>query len=348
MNTFCNALFAGVVSLTATQSVWSADQVYMRTESKPYIGRITSVTPTAVTIETQGTKAGSHEVTTNDIIRVQFDNSSDGMLRVEKSVLEGDFDTALETLEKVTDDGQRREMSEEIAFDRALCAAQIALAGRGKPHEAAVAMLKFVQASPNSFHYFQACELIGDLLVADGNLKVAQDYYGKLAQAPWPDYKMKAQIALGRAFLGMNKVAEADKSFDDALTNDAAGDLAEGQRLIARIGKARCQILTGKVDAAMATVKEMLSRSDEKNPELQACCYNAMGAALRKTGKPKEAILAFLHTHLMYSGFPDADAEAVANLEQLFIQTHNASHAQEMRQVLDERYKNSRWAKMGQ
>ena len=50
--------------------------------------------------------------------------------------------------------------------------------------------------------------------------------------------------------------------------------------------------------------------------------YNALGTALRKAGKPKEAILAFLHVHLLYSTQPDLDAEAVANLEKLFTETH--------------------------
>ena len=311
-------------------------------------GNITTMTATAVNIEsTQGRKAGPREIAVNEITRIQFDNSSDALQAAQKKILEGDFDGAMESLDKDgVDDGRRREVTEEVAFDRALCTAQAALAGRGETHTAALMMLKFLQNSPNNFHYYQACGLLGDLLVADGKIKAAQEYYAKLAQAPWPDYKMKAQIALGRAYLAMNKVAEADKAYEEALASDATGELAESQRALASIGMARCQILTGKVDQALRTTKDMLARTDEKNPELQASSYNALGAALRKTDKPKEAILAFLHTHLMFSNFLDADAEAVANLEQLFIQTHNASHASEMRQILDERYKNSRWAQM--
>ena len=73
--------------------------------------------------------------------------------------------------------------------------------------------------------------------------------------------------------------------------------------------------------------------------------YNAQGTALRKAGKPKEAILAFLHVHLTYDPPPDLDAEAVANLERLFTETHKPKHAREMREILNEKYRNSRWAK---
>jgi len=55
--------------------------------------------------------------------------------------------------------------------------------------------------------------------------------------------------------------------------------------------------------------------------------------------------MAFLRVHLMYELQADADAEAVANLEKLFIETHRPLHARDMRSILDDRYSNSRWAK---
>ena len=47
----------------------------------------------------------------------------------------------------------------------------------------------------------------------------------------------------------------------------------------------------------------------------------------------------------MYSTLPDLDAEAVANLEKLFTETHKPAHAREMHEILNEKYRNSRWAK---
>ena len=236
-------------------------------------------------------------------------------------------------------------MAEEIAFCRAYCAAQLALSGAADPTEAGKQMFAFISNSPNSFHYFKACELMGDLCVTLGKFADAQKYYAKLSQAPWPDYKIRAQVALGRSYLAQDNAAAADKAFDDALTNDAPGDLAEAQRTAARIGKARCMVLTGKTDLALHSLNEILDQTEEKNPEINAMAYNALGTALRKAGKPKEAILAFLHVHLVYSTQPDLDAEAVANLEKLFTEDHKPHHASEMREILDEKYRNSRWAK---
>ncbi|MGA2257397.1 MAG: hypothetical protein ABSG53_22290 [Thermoguttaceae bacterium] len=123
------------------------------------------------------------------------------------------------------------------------------------------------------------------------------------------------------------------------------GDLAEIQRTAARIGKARCLVLTGKTGLALRNLNEVLDRAEEKPPEINAMAYNALGTALRKANQPKEAILAFLHVHLLYSAQPDLDAEAVANLEKLFTETHKPGHARDMREILNEKYRNSRWAK---
>ena len=236
-------------------------------------------------------------------------------------------------------------MADEIVFCRAYCAAQLALSGAADPVDAGKQMFNFTTNSPNSFHYLKACELLGDIFVTLGKFADAQRYYAKLSQAPWPDYKIRAQVALGRSYLAQDNAAAADKAFDEALVIDAPGELAEAQRTTARIGKARCLVLTGKTDLALRNLNEILDQADEKNTEVNAMAYNALGTALRKAGKPKEAILAFLHVHLAYYTQPDLDAEAVANLEKLFTEDHKPNHAREMREILDEKYRNSRWAK---
>ena len=176
--------------------------------------------------------------------------------------------------------------------------AQLALSGTGDPRDAGRQMLAFINKSPNNFHYWKACERLGDLFVSIDRFADAQTFYAKLGQAPWPDYKIRAQVAVGRSCLAQGDAAAADKAFDEALNTDASGELAEVQRMAARVGKARCMVLTGRTDAALRSLNEILERTDEKHAEVNAMAYNALGTALRKAGKPKEAILAFLHVHL--------------------------------------------------
>ena len=328
-------------------TAWPIDQVYTSTAPKPYFGKIVNTSATVINFEPQR-KDGPTEIPANEVTRIIFENSPDGLLSAQKAMFDGEYEKAIDALKKETAEDKRREVGEEIVYCRAYCAAQLALSGASgapDPIDAAKQMFAFITSSPNSLHYLKACELMGDICVTLGKFTDAQKYYARLSEAPWPDYKIRAQVALGRSYLAQDNAAAADKAFDDALNNSAPGELAESQRTAARIGKARCMVLGGKTDEALRSLNEVLDRTEEKPPEVNAMAYNALGTALRKAGKPKEAILAFLHVHLAYYTQPDLDAEAVANLEKLFTETHKPDHAREMREILNEKYRNSRWAK---
>ena len=144
--------------------------------------------------------------------------------------------------------------------------------------------------------------------------------------APWPDYQIRVEVAVGRAYLAQNNAAAADKAFDEALGNACSGALADTQRTAAQIGKARCMVLNDNPEGALRSLGDVIDKLDDHNPEIAAMAYNAQGTALRKAGKPDKALLAFLRVHLMYNLQPDADAESVANLEKLFTETHKPKH----------------------
>ena len=328
----------------STGTAWPMDQIFTSTSPTAYNGKIIGVTATTISFEPQR-KGWPSEFPANEIKRIIFENSPGGLLSAQKHILDADYEKAIDALKKETPEANRQEVGEEINYCRAYCMAQLALSGAADPVEAGTQMSKFIKDSPTSFHYYKGCELLGDICVTLGKFSDAQKYYAKLGQAPWPDYKIRAQVAVGRSCLAQNDAAAADKAFSEALASDAPGELAEAQRTAARIGKARCMVLTGKTDAAIRSLNEILERTEEKNPEINAMAYNARGTAQRKAGKSQEAIFDFLHVHLMYSTLPDLDAEAVANLEKLFIDTHKQAHAHEMHEILNEKYRNSRWAK---
>ena len=92
-------------------------------------------------------------------------------------------------------------------------------------------------------------------------------------------------------------------------------------------------------------VEGILAKADPENVELHARAYNTLGNAWKKAGRDKEALLAFLHVDVLYFAVPEAHAEALANLSELWTKMHKTRRAARARNILDERYKNSRWAK---
>ena len=293
-------LIAAAFWTVSAGTAWPIDQIYTSTSEKRLLRQDHQHDGDGDQFRAAAKDAPS-EIPANEITRIIFENSPDGLLAAQKDMLDGEYEKAIDALKKEIAGGQAaRRWPRRSSFAARIARPSWRFPERADPIEAGKQMYAFITNSPNSFHYLKACELMGDICVTLGKFADAQKYYAKLSQAPWPDYKIRAQVALGRSYLAQDNAAAADKAFDDALNNDAPGELAEAQRTAARIGKARCMVLTGKTDLALRSLNEILDRTDEKHPEINAMAYNALGTALRKAGKPKEAILAFLHVHLVY------------------------------------------------
>jgi tetratricopeptide (TPR) repeat protein len=337
---------AAALALVGVSTGRAVDRVQTTAKEKPMVmGKIISISPQQIEVELLSSGGQTRQIPVNEIKEVKFEDEPGALFQARKAITDGEYGDALDKLGKLTPaETARRELATEIEYLKAYCAAELALSGNGDITEAGSQMLAFAKAHETSYHYLQACELIGNLLVAKGAYGQAEAYYRKLAEAPWPDYKMRAGIAMGRVMLAQGKAAEAAKAFDEVIASEAGGDLAEAQRMAAQVGKARTMAAGNQVDGAIRSLQKIIADADADNEELHALAYNALGTALRKAHKPQEALLAFLHVDLLYNSNSETHAEALANLEQLFTELHKPEHAKRIRTTLDQRYKNSRWA----
>jgi tetratricopeptide (TPR) repeat protein len=308
-------------------------------------GEITQITPAKVVIEHGG---AAEEIPSIEVQSVFFDGESLTMKAVHNDVRDGNIQKAAEHFDVVQVKGTpRKEIQQEYDFYSAYIAAKLATAGEGKIDEAGHKMLAWVNANPTSLHYYDACQILGDLLLGLRRYDQACSYYNKLSDSPFPELKMRAGVATGRTLLLEKKTAEAQKAFAAVLAVSTTGDLADSQRLIATLGKARCAIEMGRSDDVIKTIEEIIEKTDsEQNPEVMATAYNTLGAAYRKAGKTKEALMAYLHVDVMetYAKCADAHAEALANLVDLWTELRQPDRANKARHTLSENYKNSPWA----
>ena len=132
--------------------------------------------------------------------------------------------------------------------------AKLALNGEGEIAVAGRQMIGFTKKHPTSYHYFEACETVGDLLVAARSYGPATEYYNRLrTEAPWPDYRLRASVAIGRALASRPRLILADEptgNLDEA-TGDAVLDLMLA--LVAETGAALLMVthsthLAGRLD----------------------------------------------------------------------------------------------------
>lgn len=304
---------------------------------------VTKVGKTAVEYEE---RSAPKSIAVNEIDHIIYSGEPSTVRTARSHVLSGRYNDAMEQIGRINAaDVTRKEVQQDLDFYKVFCQAQLALGGEGQIAEAGRDMVGFINSNSDSYHYLQALEVVGDLLVANRAYEPAATFYTKLGQeAPWPDYKMRAGVAVGRSLLAQNKPQEALKEFEKVLATQADGAMAEKQKAAATLGKARCLAETGQVPQAIEMIEAMIAKTDPESGDLLAQAYNALGTALRKSNDTKAALLAFLHVDVLYFTNRMAHAEALANLAVLWNEVHQTERAMEARQLLQDRYKNSPWA----
>jgi tetratricopeptide (TPR) repeat protein len=287
------------------------------------------------------------QIPANEIQAIFYDGEPGDLRAAKNHVLAGRFAEAWTALKKIDKTPDRPDVVQDIEFYKALCASKLALAGNMKIADAGRMMKAFADANSKNYHYFDASEMVGDLLVAAGAYAPAAEYYARLDAAPWPDYRMRAGVASGRALLNQGKTEEALAAFDKVLATKAEGDSAQQQQLAATLGKAAALLALKKSDEAIKLVEAFLDKADPENAPLMARAYNILGTAQRQAGRNEEARLSFLRVDVLYASAHDAHAEALANLVDLWEKDHKTERANRTRKTLEERYPESPWAKKG-
>ncbi len=338
-------LIMGLTIVTPAGAQGVADRVRLVRGGES--GEIIAMTPLELTIN-KGLP-GTRAIPVNEIKTVQFDGEPSELTQARVNASNGAYKNALDALEKVDLSSVRRDfVKQDIEFYKAWSAAKLALAGEREIGETGRQLSSFVRSYPQNFHNLAAVEMMGDLLMAGGRFEDAQKQYAKLAVAPWAEYKMRAAVAVGRTLQAQKKHAEAIQQFDAALAVAGEAADAEHQRLAATLGKAVSMAETGGVDEAVNIIEKVIHDTDPQQKELHARAYIALGKCYEKAGKAKDALLAFLHVDVLYNTVPEAHAESLAHLAPLWQAIGQEERAREARQMLKERYGNSRWATQAQ
>ncbi|MCO6453902.1 MAG: hypothetical protein J5I93_01190 [Pirellulaceae bacterium] len=340
--TWCAAwlLALGLPTLALAQL---EDQVYT-SGGAPTRGTITAMSPAEVTIDTTG---GSRVIAVNEIRKIQFGGEPGELRTARDRVGSGQLEDALDNLNKLNPaDLQRDVIRQDVEFYKAYCQGKLALTGGGDKATAVRQMLDFASKNSGSYHFFESAELLGDLALALGSYDNAVKYYGSLARAPWPEYQMKSAVLEAAALRAQQNFSGALTKYDQVLGMGLDTAEATNQKLLAQVGKAYCLAETGQPDAGIKLVEAVIAANDpQQSPVLFGRAYNALGAGYRKLGQTKDALLAYLHTDLMFYQEPDTHAEALYYLSDLWAASNRSDRAVRARSLLKDKYSGSLWAK---
>jgi tetratricopeptide (TPR) repeat protein len=309
-------------------------------------GSIVKMTPVEVTLDVQRREK---KFPVNTIVSINFDLEPLDLKTARRYVSGGQYDMALQKLEAINlPDISREPILADIAFYKAYANAKLALGGGDKTqkNDAIREMVGFTSKhKEDNYHYFEAIEMLGDLAVGIGDFDRAIEQYVVVGRAPWPSHKLRAKVLEGRAYESQEKWAEALERYELVLRVDSGIEGAEEQKLFAILGKAACLAATGKHEEGIKIVEEVVARGDPSDSALFANAYNTMGKCYQLSNKPKDALLAFLHTDILFYTAPEAHAEALSHLIDLWTQMDRPERALQARTVLKQRYPGSIWNK---
>ena len=308
---------------------------------RPIRGTVESYTPDNIVIQTSD---GKKDVSPASVRLIRFDGSND-LVRAKSAYTDGRYAACKEGLENISDQPDREVLKQEIDFYLAAAAAQLALqGGKVSLDQAARDMDGFLKAHPNSFHYYPALGMFGDLAMAMGRFDAASNQYEKTAACEWPKLSMEGKLKLGKAKLYSGEYGPAIQAFQETEANNGAEDYAVQSKLIAQCLRAQALALQGKPEEGRALVSKIIENENSKNIELFAHANNALGVCFVEEGKTKEAIRAFLKTDLLFTLDPDCHAQALYQLVNLWAKNERPDRAARARQKLTERYRNTYWA----
>ena len=236
----------------------------------------------------------------------------------------------------------------EVEYYRAEATARLALMGGADATQAGKALLDFLtRYGKQTHHYFPALERTAELAAMLGSYPFAIQQYEQIhREAPWPPWKLRALVLKGEIEAEAGRFEDALKSLQRAGEMALADAEAQLWKDRAKVAMAVALAGLGKPQEGAKLVHEVIiSRDSERDHELFGRAYNALGICHMKAGQPKDAVLAFLHTDLLFNRVAEVHAQALYYLGQLWQQLRQPDRAVRARSLLRDRYGSTVWAR---
>src|SRR5689334_6367823 len=167
-------LLCAVILIVSPRICSAADRIRLVRGSDS--GEVSDMSPTEIAINKGA--PGSRTIAVNQIKSIQFDGEPAELSQARVSVANGALAKAAQLLQKVDATGIQRDfIKQDLDYYKAYVAARRALAGEGQITDAGRQLNAFVRSYPNNFHYLEAYEIMGDLLMAAGRFDSAEKQY---------------------------------------------------------------------------------------------------------------------------------------------------------------------------
>jgi tetratricopeptide (TPR) repeat protein len=300
-------------------------------------GQVQSESPSEVAVTLGGTTTS---VPTELIQSIRYDGQSASYALAEARESSNQLSEAAELYRKSATESAGKPFAQQAALYREAAAlSELAAVEPDRMKEAKDKLATFVRTYPSGRHIVAARACQARLQLASSDLSGAETTIAELARLP--------KGAERAAVLRTKILAKQGK-------HQAA--IAELEKLIASYPKnseryrlallAKAESLAGlkQFKEAEALLHEVIQGNPPENAEAQAPAYNTLGDCLLAANRPKDALIAYLHTDLLYSKDKDEHPKALHQIAVLFRQLKQDGRADEFVQRLKLEYPRSPWA----
>ncbi|MEL6108591.1 MAG: hypothetical protein AAFU85_21510 [Planctomycetota bacterium] len=330
-------LIAFAISLFFTTGASAQmDRVYVVGSNSASAGTVTETSKGGIKLKTG---KNFRDFNSGEIRKIVFQREPAELNRGRELAIDGQYEQALGELKGIDPEKLNRDVIRaEADYFVVLCNAKLALSGRGDRNAAIAGALGFARKNSNSYHFFPVAKLLGDLALATKTYDKAIQYYGALKDAPSAEGKIESRYLTGVAYLEKGEIPKAEEAFNDVASVSVNSAQALRLKVLAKAGQAVALARGGKGEEGLKLVEGLIKELNPTDIEMSARVYNAQGASYEASGDIEGAILAYLHTHLMFSGQSDEHAKALGRLVELWPKVGRAERAAEARQELQQRY----------
>lgn len=299
-------------------------------------GKIQSVTAEGLTIKQ---KDGVKKVSVDEITKHRFGGEPSGLTKVRTSIRDGQFEEASRSLSRLKSQGSGY-AKQDIEFYKAMIQSRLALRGEGDVTAAARLVKRFINGNENSLHYYEACQIMGDLAMNLGKFSAASKSYAAMTASKSKNVAARGNLLQGDALFLQNKPKEATQKYRQA---QSAKD--SSLKALAQVGEAKCQAAAGNHASAIKSIEKLIADNPSDKIELFARAHNALGFAYQKAGNSNAALESYLYTDLLFYRETAQHAEALYHLGKLWSVVNKPVESTRARKMLKEKYAASLWAK---
>ena len=340
---FCLSMTAMLIGSAA----WAqTDEIQLKPAAGQASGRIirgsiTAESPKEIKIQVGGK---SETIALDDLADIDYAGTPPAFLEAEQREKAGDVNAALESYKRAAAAaGLKPFVAQLVKFKYATALADAGTADAQKLNDSISALQDFVKAYPNGRHTARALEQLLNLVRTGSDPSKMDSVLADMAKIPGNQGRasvLKAELLAERG--------QADQALQ--LLETARSQIPKNSEL-ERISKSvRVNVLVAKKDFVEAE-KQARSLIDSAAPNdftALAPAYNALGDCLRAAGKPKDAMIAYLHTEILYDRVANEHARALAAITQLWRVLEKPDRAEQTLNKLASSYPRSPWLKTAQ